>query len=155
MHAGRRRKERWKKEPKANRDEAEGSKRTKTNDKSADAADAGPIRYMGHEFTTLNSVITIPTACELCSSFTWLKEKGLVCSTCKLTCHKKCYNKIKTGCDATGVKKKVRPSPGESPVGELIPLAASTGILFGVYLDKLGWFKVSYFYLTSFLSKMI
>ena len=103
---------------------------------------------MGHEFTTLNSVITIPTACELCSSFTWLKEKGLVCSTCKLTCHKKCYTKIKTGCDATGVKKKVRGGGGGGggsgePVGELITLAASTGILFGVYLDKLGQFTTS------------
>ena len=144
MNAGRRRKERWKKEPKTSREDAsEGSKRAKTSDKSGDGGggggggDGGPLRYMGHEFTTLNSVITIPTACELCSSFTWLKEKGLVCSTCKLTCHKKCYTKIKTGCDATGVKKKVRGDTGDASVGDFIPLAASTGLLFGVYLDKL------------------
>ena len=47
------------------------------------------MNYLGHELVTLNSVITIPTACEVCSSFTWLKEKGLVCQSCRLTCHKK------------------------------------------------------------------
>ncbi|XP_023213937.1 unconventional myosin-IXb-like, partial [Centruroides sculpturatus] len=33
--------------------------------------------YMGHKFMAV--VINIPTACEICSSFMWLMEKGLVC----------------------------------------------------------------------------
>ncbi|XP_065577128.1 unconventional myosin-IXb-like isoform X4 [Artemia franciscana] len=56
------------------------------------------VKYMEHEFVPLGSVITIPTACEVCSSFTWLKEKGLVCQVCKLACHRKCYTRIVSTC---------------------------------------------------------
>ncbi|XP_023214421.1 unconventional myosin-IXa-like [Centruroides sculpturatus] len=52
--------------------------------------------YMGHKFMAV--VINIPTACEICSSFMWLMEKGLVCQGCKLTCHKKCYTKVNVYC---------------------------------------------------------
>lgn len=52
--------------------------------------------YLGHKFMAV--VINIPTACEICSSFMWLMEKGLVCQGCKLTCHKKCYTKVNIYC---------------------------------------------------------
>jgi RhoGAP domain len=64
-------------------------------------------------------IINIPTACEVCSSFLkWPIERGLVCqcklhlnidcifyneillclAVCKLTCHKKCYQKARQHC---------------------------------------------------------
>lgn len=47
-------------------------------------------KYNGHMF--LLTIINIPTACEICSSFfMWPIERGLVCQSCKMTCHKKCY----------------------------------------------------------------
>ncbi|CAH1131340.1 unnamed protein product [Ceutorhynchus assimilis] len=46
--------------------------------------------YKGHTF--LQTIINIQTACEVCNSFVmWPIERGLVCQSCKLTCHKKCY----------------------------------------------------------------
>ena len=100
---------------------------------------------MGHEFTTLNSVITIPTACEVCSSFTWLKEKGLVCQSCKFTCHKKCYTRITTTCTASSATpSSTAGSSGTSSTSATISIAGlpnqtseSSGNLFGVTLDKL------------------
>lgn len=53
------------------------------------------IKYAGHTF--LLTIINIPTACEICSSFImWPIERSLVCQCCKLTCHKKCYNNATT-----------------------------------------------------------
>ncbi|CAH0552647.1 unnamed protein product [Brassicogethes aeneus] len=47
-------------------------------------------KYNSHTFHL--TIINIPTACEICSSFfMWPLERGLVCQSCKLTCHKKCY----------------------------------------------------------------
>ena len=94
------------------------------------------MRYLGHEFTTLNSVITIPTACEVCSSFTWLKEKGLVCQSCKLTCHKKCYTRIVSECAASGSSQA---NNNNSSLISRLPVASSAtvGRLFGVPLEKL------------------
>ncbi|XP_021933704.1 unconventional myosin-IXa-like isoform X3 [Zootermopsis nevadensis] len=62
-----------------------------------------PIAYAGHTF--LLTIINIPTACEICTSFfMWPIERGLVCQNCKLTCHKKCYSKVTVMCgkDAVG-----------------------------------------------------
>ncbi|XP_043474580.1 unconventional myosin-IXa-like isoform X2 [Leptopilina heterotoma] len=51
-----------------------------------------PIRHGNHTFQL--TIINIPTACEVCTSFfMWPIERGLVCQNCKLTCHKKCYTK--------------------------------------------------------------
>ncbi|KAL5277342.1 MYO9B family protein [Megaselia abdita] len=48
--------------------------------------------YNGHTFQL--TIINIPTACEICSLFLlWPIERGLVCQNCRLTCHKKCYQK--------------------------------------------------------------
>lgn len=137
---GKRRKERWKKSA------SEKNQRGRDREtKRAKAQDDGSIRYMGHEFTTLNSVITIPTACEVCSSFTWLKEKGLVCQSCKLTCHKKCYARITNECSASsstssgtaGASGATSTSHTISIAGPLSQANESAGSLFGVTLDKL------------------
>lgn len=56
-----------------------------------------PIVFKGHNFVL--TIINIPTACEICSSFfMWPIERGLVCQSCKLTCHKKCYSKVTVDC---------------------------------------------------------
>ncbi|XP_059621402.1 unconventional myosin-IXa-like isoform X2 [Phlebotomus argentipes] len=48
--------------------------------------------YNGHTFQL--TIINIPTACEICQLFLlWPIERGLVCQNCRLTCHKKCYQK--------------------------------------------------------------
>ncbi|GJQ74626.1 Myo9 [Trypoxylus dichotomus] len=58
------------------------------------------IEHAGHTF--LLTIINIPTACEICSSFfMWPIERGLVCQNCKVTCHKKCY--LKTGTCTKGM----------------------------------------------------
>lgn len=54
------------------------------------------IEHCGHMFALV--VINIPTACEVCSNSLWLTERGLVCQGCKLTCHKKCYQKVSSSC---------------------------------------------------------
>ncbi|KAH7964843.1 hypothetical protein HPB49_001900 [Dermacentor silvarum] len=54
------------------------------------------IEHCGHIFALV--VINIPTACEVCSNSLWLTERGLVCQGCKLTCHKKCYQKVSSSC---------------------------------------------------------
>ncbi|XP_059353222.1 unconventional myosin-IXb-like isoform X2 [Daphnia carinata] len=135
---GKRRKERWKKPTSDKNQRGRETKRAK-------AQDDGLLRHMGHEFTTLNSVITIPTACEVCSSFTWLKEKGLVCQSCKFTCHKKCYTRITTACTASAATPSAGAgSSGASSMSATIsmsglpnPSTESPGSLFGVTLDKL------------------
>lgn len=48
--------------------------------------------YNGHTFQL--TIINIATACEICQLFLlWPIERGLVCQNCRLTCHKKCYQK--------------------------------------------------------------
>lgn len=56
-----------------------------------------PVTHNGHTFVL--TIINIPTACEICTSFfMWPLERGLVCQNCKLTCHKKCYTKATSEC---------------------------------------------------------
>lgn len=72
----------------SSRAEAEKPKAKRKKDKKRKSED--PIKYAGHTFVL--TIINIPTACEICSSFfMWPIERGLVCQSCKLTCHKKCY----------------------------------------------------------------
>uniref|UniRef100_A0A1B6CWZ1 Unconventional myosin-IXb-like n=2 Tax=Clastoptera arizonana TaxID=38151 RepID=A0A1B6CWZ1_9HEMI len=55
------------------------------------------IKHARHTFQL--TIINIPTACEICTSFfMWPLERGLVCQNCKLTCHKKCYTKVTSEC---------------------------------------------------------
>ncbi|XP_071450412.1 unconventional myosin-IXb-like isoform X2 [Hetaerina americana] len=63
-----------------------------------------PIIFSGHTFVL--TIINIPTACEICTSFfMWPIERGLVCQNCKLTCHKKCYSKVTVECGKDGSKE--------------------------------------------------
>ncbi|KAJ8714511.1 hypothetical protein PYW07_002736 [Mythimna separata] len=56
-----------------------------------------PIQYKGHTF--ILSMINIPTECEICKTFfMWPIERSLICQTCKLASHKKCYTKVSTLC---------------------------------------------------------
>lgn len=65
------------------------------------------IKYAGHTF--VSTIINIPTACEICNSFfMWPIERGLVCQSCRLTCHKKCYKKAPASCAKESIL------PGES-----------------------------------------
>lgn len=58
-----------------------------------------PIQYKGHTF--ILSMINIPTECEICKTFfMWPIERSLICQTCKLASHKKCYMKVSTQCRA-------------------------------------------------------
>lgn len=77
----------------SSRAEAEKPNKTKRKkDKKRKTED--PIKFAGHTFVL--TIINIPTACEVCSSFfMWPIERGLVCQSCKFTCHKKCYQ-VKT-----------------------------------------------------------
>lgn len=55
--------------------------------------------YHGHTFQL--TIINIPTACEICQLFLlWPIERGLVCQNCRLTCHKKCFQKA-SSCNKT------------------------------------------------------
>lgn len=49
-----------------------------------------------HEF--ILSMANIYTVCEVCSSYMWLMDKIWVCRRCKLTCHKKCAEKVNHTC---------------------------------------------------------
>ncbi|KAJ2949671.1 hypothetical protein O0L34_g15597 [Tuta absoluta] len=56
-----------------------------------------PIQYKGHTF--ILSMINIPTECEICKTFfMWPIERSLICQTCRLASHKKCYTKVNTQC---------------------------------------------------------
>nr|XP_006006188.1 PREDICTED: unconventional myosin-IXb isoform X2 [Latimeria chalumnae] len=59
--------------------------------------------YNGHVFS--NYQVTIVQSCEQCSSYIWGMEKALVCSACKMTCHKKCMPKIQYHCPVSCGKK--------------------------------------------------
>lgn len=76
------------------RAEAEKPKAKRKKEKKRKAEDHV---YAGHTFVL--TIINIPTACEICTSFfMWPIERGLVCQACKLTCHKKCYIKVTQEC---------------------------------------------------------
>ncbi|XP_044259100.1 unconventional myosin-IXa-like [Tribolium madens] len=65
-------------------------KPSKTKRKKEKKRKLETYKHKGHTF--LLTIINIPTACEICNSFfMWPIERGLVCQSCKLTCHKKCY----------------------------------------------------------------
>lgn len=54
-------------------------------------------------FTSYDHVFNLSTAniytvCEVCNSLMWLMEKNWVCRCCKLTCHKKCVEKVTWTC---------------------------------------------------------
>ncbi|XP_075979889.1 unconventional myosin-IXa-like isoform X4 [Anticarsia gemmatalis] len=95
-----------------------------------------PIQYKGHNF--ILSMINIPTECEICKTFfMWPIERSLICQTCKLASHKKCYTKVSTMCR----KENVTPSAaivGAVDAGGREQMGVVTrGKVFGVPLPDL------------------
>lgn len=54
--------------------------------------------YISYEHEFILSTANIYTVCEVCNSYMWLMEKIWVCRRCKLTCHKKCVDKVANAC---------------------------------------------------------
>ncbi|XP_026741081.1 unconventional myosin-IXa-like isoform X3 [Trichoplusia ni] len=95
-----------------------------------------PIQYKGHTF--ILSMINIPTECEICKTFfMWPIERSLICQTCRLASHKKCYTKVSTLCR----KENVTPSAaivGAVDAGGREQMGVVTrGKVFGVPLGDL------------------
>uniref|UniRef100_A0A8C4PGN8 Myosin IXB n=1 Tax=Equus asinus asinus TaxID=83772 RepID=A0A8C4PGN8_EQUAS len=67
-------------------------------------------QHKGHVFASYQ--VSIPQSCEQCLSYIWLMDKALLCSVCKMTCHKKCVHKIQTYCSYTCGRKS---EPGAEP----------------------------------------
>ncbi|XP_046293507.1 unconventional myosin-IXb isoform X4 [Marmota monax] len=66
--------------------------------------------HNGHVFASYQ--VSIPQSCEQCLSYIWLMDKALLCSVCKMTCHKKCVHKIQSYCSYTCGRKS---EPGAEP----------------------------------------
>ncbi|XP_052018581.1 unconventional myosin-IXb isoform X5 [Apodemus sylvaticus] len=66
--------------------------------------------HNGHVFASYQ--VNIPQSCEQCLSYIWLMDKALLCSVCKMTCHKKCMHKIQSCCAYPGSRKS---EPGAEP----------------------------------------
>lgn len=82
--------------------------------------------FNGHSFQL--TIINIPTVCEICQLFLlWPIERGVVCQNCRLTCHKKCYQKA-SPCNKISISQ----GPGSSSLH-----AQSESKLFGVPLSDL------------------
>ncbi|XP_019497492.1 PREDICTED: unconventional myosin-IXb isoform X6 [Hipposideros armiger] len=67
-------------------------------------------QHNGHVFASYQ--VNIPQSCEQCLSYIWLMDKALLCSVCKMTCHKKCVHKIQTYCSYPCGRKN---EPGAEP----------------------------------------
>lgn len=90
----------------SSRTEAEKPSKTKRK-KEKKRKGTEVIKFGSHSFHW--TIINIPTACEICNSFfMWPIERGLVCQSCKLTCHKKCHRRAPVNC------AKEADLPGES-----------------------------------------
>ncbi|KAJ8669058.1 hypothetical protein QAD02_000317 [Eretmocerus hayati] len=77
------------------------SKSKRKKEKKEKRKQEEPIKHGSHVFQL--TIINIPTACEVCSSFfMWPIERGLICQNCKLTCHKKCYSRATSECAKDG-----------------------------------------------------
>ncbi len=69
--------------------EKPGRKRKKEKEKDKKRRGDDPIRHGGHLF--MLTIINIPTACEVCSSFfMWPIERGLVCQSTYFLIHLYC-----------------------------------------------------------------
>lgn len=69
-----------------------------------------------HEFFL--STANIYTVCEVCDSYMWLMEKIFICRRCKLTCHKKCVEKVALTCGNNS--KSLNKSVFGSPLSSLV-----------------------------------
>ncbi|KAG8517280.1 Unconventional myosin-IXb, partial [Galemys pyrenaicus] len=91
-------------------------------------------QHNGHVFASYQ--VSIPQSCEQCLSYIWLMDKALLCSVCKMTCHKKCVHKIQTYCSYTCGKKS---EPGAEPghFGACVDSLTSDKVSVPVVLEKL------------------
>ncbi|KAJ8940424.1 hypothetical protein NQ318_009217 [Aromia moschata] len=84
-------------------------------------------------------------ACEICSSFfMWPIERGLVCQSCKMTCHKKCYTNASPCQKESGIQGETRRVFGvslvtlvteENKIPLVIERLLSTIELYGLYTE--------------------
>ncbi|KAI8434164.1 hypothetical protein MSG28_012282 [Choristoneura fumiferana] len=94
-----------------------------------------PIQYKGHTF--ILSMINIPTECEICKTFfMWPIERSLICQTCKLASHKKCYIKVSTQCRKEAGARAAA-VVGAVGAGGRQQFGVLTGKVFGVPLCEL------------------
>lgn len=85
--------------------------------------------YNGHTFQS--TIINIATACEICTQFLlWPIERGLICQNCRLTCHKKCYQKA-ANCKNSNISGSMNADNSSSQN------VTSESKLFGVSLQSL------------------
>uniref|UniRef100_A0A0N5AB03 Rho-GAP domain-containing protein n=1 Tax=Syphacia muris TaxID=451379 RepID=A0A0N5AB03_9BILA len=65
--------------------------------------------HNGHRFKS--EIVHVPTYCEICNQFMWHAEKILICTGCRISCHKKCHSKITQSC-TLNVQKSINNSGG-------------------------------------------
>ncbi|XP_012584384.1 PREDICTED: unconventional myosin-IXb [Condylura cristata] len=91
-------------------------------------------QHNGHVFASYQ--VNIPQSCEQCLSYIWLMDKALLCSVCKMTCHKKCVHKIQTYCSYT-CRKKSEPGAEPGHFGVCVDSLTSDKVSVPVVLEKL------------------
>ncbi|XP_037362005.2 unconventional myosin-IXb isoform X3 [Talpa occidentalis] len=94
-------------------------------------------QHNGHVFVSYQ--VSIPQSCELCLSYIWLMDKALLCSLCKMTCHKKCMHKIQSYCTHMSRNKALQSEPGAEPghFGVCVDSLTSDKASVPVVLEKL------------------
>lgn len=91
-------------------------------------------QHNGHVFASYQ--VSIPQSCEQCLSYIWLMDKALLCSVCKMTCHKKCVHKIQTYCSYT-CRSKSEPGAEPGHFGVCVDSLTSDKVSVPVVLEKL------------------
>ncbi|XP_006877195.1 PREDICTED: unconventional myosin-IXb [Chrysochloris asiatica] len=91
-------------------------------------------QHNGHVFSSYQ--VSIPQSCEHCLSYIWLMDKALLCSVCKMTCHKKCVHKIQTYCSYT-CGQKVEPGAEPGHFGVCVDSLTSDKASVPIVLEKL------------------
>ncbi|XP_029772637.1 unconventional myosin-IXb isoform X6 [Suricata suricatta] len=91
-------------------------------------------QHNGHVFTSYQ--VSIPQSCEQCLSYIWLMDKALLCSVCKMACHKKCVPKIQTYCSYT-CRSKSEPGAEPGHFGVCVDSLTSDKASVPVVLEKL------------------
>lgn len=91
-------------------------------------------QHNGHVFASYQ--VSIPQSCEQCLSYIWLMDKALLCSVCKMTCHKKCVHKIQTYCSYTS-GKQIEPGTEPGHFGVCVDSLTSDKVSVPIVLEKL------------------
>ncbi|VFV36956.1 myosin-ixb isoform 1 [Lynx pardinus] len=91
-------------------------------------------QHNGHVFASYQ--VSIPQSCEQCLSYIWLMDKALLCSVCKMTCHKKCVPKIQTYCPYA-CRRKSEPGAEPGHFGVCVDSLTSDKASVPVVLEKL------------------